>query len=251
MKKKDATSSNASEWSSPPAGRITPVDIQQKEFQVARFGAGYRMREVDEFLDQVTDALSALVAENERLLRGSGDPGSASSREPVRPATGGTDPGTVEAFLQREKGFLQDLGGLVQEHAEELRSMVRAARQSAPAAAAPRPEGSMETAAAAATRGIAAEAPDEPEAPPAVEDADVMEAAEPATAAADASQEEGIDDENEEGDDEPEAAGGSAMTVTEAAADEPIRLDEPEPARSGRQDEKEDGSLRELFWGEE
>ena len=41
------------------------------------------------------------------------------------------------------------------------------------------------------------------------------------------------------------------MTITEAADDEPIRLDEPEPARSGHQEEKEDGSLRELFWGEE
>ena len=69
MKKKDATPSGASEWSSTPTGGIMPMDIQQKEFQVARFGAGYRMREVDEFLDQVTDALSALVAENERLLR--------------------------------------------------------------------------------------------------------------------------------------------------------------------------------------
>ncbi len=242
MKKKEATPSGASEWNSPPAGRITPMDIQQKEFQVARFGAGYRMREVDEFLDQVTDALSALVAENERLLRGSGDPGSAPRSEPARPATGGADRAAVEAFILREKGFLQDLGGLVQEHAEELRSMVRVARQSAPATAATAP----------VAPEAAAEVPDEAEAPEhASEDAERIEATDQGTVAV-PSQEEGLDDDTaQEDDDEPDAAPrASAMPVTEVA-EEPIRLDEPEPARSGRQDEKEDGSLRELFWGEE
>ena len=34
---------------------------------MTRVGSGYRMREVDEFLDQMTDTMSALVAENERL----------------------------------------------------------------------------------------------------------------------------------------------------------------------------------------
>ena len=38
---------------------------------------------------------------------------------------------------------------------------------------------------------------------------------------------------------------------TRVVADEPIRLEEPQPARSGRSDEKEGDSLRELFWGEE
>src|SRR2546425_2903564 len=45
---------------------LSPLDIQQKEFRVSRFG-GYKMRDVDEFLDQLTDSFSALVAENERL----------------------------------------------------------------------------------------------------------------------------------------------------------------------------------------
>ena len=114
---------------------ITPMEVQQKEFQVARFGAGYRMREVDEFLDQVTDAMTALVAENERLARGSSGREPAPSRPSVPTTTGDADRAAVEAFLRREKGFLQDLGGLVQEHAEELRSMVRAVRQDASAAA--------------------------------------------------------------------------------------------------------------------
>ena len=46
--------------------------------------------------------------------------------------------------------------------------------------------------------------------------------------------------------DEPDTA-----TITGVVAEEPIRLEEPEPARSGRSDEKEGDSLKELFWGEE
>ena len=53
-------------------GKVTPLDVQQKEFRVTRVGSGYRMREVDEFLDQITDTLSALVAENERLRMSGG-----------------------------------------------------------------------------------------------------------------------------------------------------------------------------------
>ena len=265
MKKKDTT--GVSEWTSAPAGRrITPLDVQQKEFQVARFGAGYRMREVDEFLDQVTDAMTALVAENERLARGSSDRGPASSRPPVPATTGDADRAAVEAFLRREKGFLQDLGGLVQEHAEELRSMVRAVRQDAsvvagrgtqeptvkdapvaakaPDAASVQGEGPPTTPEAAA----ALDAREEPDAPrdEIAEDSDVSGTT--AQATPDAPEDEG-DDEGE-GKDRTTTA-GSATVITGAVADEPILLDEPEPARSGRPDDEEDGSLRELFWGEE
>jgi hypothetical protein len=48
-------------------------------------------------------------------------------------------------------------------------------------------------------------------------------------------------------DDPPEAA---TDTTTGVVAEEPIRLEEPEPARSGRSDDP-DRSLRELFWGED
>lgn len=248
MRKKDATPDGASEWSSAPAGRITPQEVQQKEFQVARFGAGYRMREVDEFLDQVTEALSALVAENERLLRGSGDRGPAS----VRPTTDAADRAAVETFLRREKGFLQDLGGLVQGHAEELRSMVRAVRQDAvaPAVASPDAESPVEPAAAAtmipATMPPASAAPNAPLEGTVDEAADhsgAIGTTEQATSPPDATTDPRAEDDGE-------ASGGSG-TMAGAAADQPIRLDEPEPARSGRPDEEEDGSLRELFWGEE
>ena len=255
MKKKDTTPEDASAWASAPGGRITPQEVQQKEFRVARFGAGYRMREVDEFLDQVTDAMSALVAENERLLQGSASGSPASTRPSTAPAAPSVADeagrAAVDAFLRREKGFLQDLGGLVQAHAEELRSMVRDVRRdiAAPAAAAPS-TASVPPVAGAPVK----ESPVEPpavatEAAPAPDEAP-DEAPEPSPdlpEVADEPQDE-IEDETQE--DDPEASGGPP-TTTGVVAEEPIRLDEPEPARSGRSEEEEEGSLRELFWGEE
>jgi DivIVA domain-containing protein len=254
MKKKDTTSEDASAWASAPGGRITPQEVQQKEFRVARFGAGYRMREVDEFLDQVTDAMSALVAENERLLQGSASGNPASSRPSTPPSTTPAVPSSaddagraaVDTFLRREKGFLQDLGGLVQAHAEELRSMVRDVRRenaapvaAAPVAAAPQVAGAPMKESTAEPPAAATEAEPAPDAAP--------EPSPDLPTVADEPQDE-IEDETE-GDD-PEAFGGRP-TTTGVIAEEPIRLDEPEPARSGRSEEEEEGSLRELFWGEE
>jgi DivIVA domain-containing protein len=264
MKKKDTTG-DASDWTSAPAGRrITPLEVQQKEFQVARFGAGYRMREVDEFLDQVTDAMTALVAENERLVRGSSDRGPASTRPSVPATTGDADRAAVEAFLRREKGFLQDLGGLVQEHAEELRSMVRAVRQDASAAAEMAVQESAAKEPPAAARApdagsapeeapplAAAAAPDAREEPDAPQ-AEIVEGSDVSGTTAQATPDAPEDEREDEGEGEDRTTiAGSAPLITGAVADEPILLDEPEPARSGRPDDEEDGSLRELFWGEE
>jgi DivIVA domain-containing protein len=257
MKKKDTTSDEGSAWGSAPAGRITPQDVQQKEFRVARFGAGYRMREVDEFLDQVTDAMSALVAESERLRRGSADRGSASGR-PSPPASlpaSADDAGrtAVDAFLRREKGFLQDLGGLVQTHAEELRSMVREVRRDAPASAAdtsPVGEAAIEPAptlvsSPGASPGPSPDASTELDVPPEeIAPGPELGATEQATPSSE------VPDHDTKGDD-PDASGGRPIATTDAVVEEPIRVDEPEPARSGRSEEEEDGSLRELFWGEE
>jgi DivIVA domain-containing protein len=255
MKKKDTTSESASAWGSAPGAGITPQEVQQKEFRVARFGAGYRMREVDEFLDQVTDAMSALVAENERLLRGSAsgtpraNPPSAPPSRQASALSGAHDAGraAVEAFLRRERGFLQDLGTLVQTHAEELRSMVRDVRRDigAPTASEPKSEGSS----VEPTPVI------EPEPEPEI----IAAAAEPEESSPDpgsaATTEQVLDVPEDElpGDDPDVSAGPSAETnaTTGVIAEEPIRLDEPEPARSGRSDDEEEGSLRELFWGEE
>lgn len=49
---------------------LTPLDVQAREFQIARFGNGYKMRAVDEILDDVTDMLTELTAENEALRAG-------------------------------------------------------------------------------------------------------------------------------------------------------------------------------------
>jgi len=50
--------------------RLTPLDVQAREFEVARFGNGYKMRAIDEILDDVTDMLAELTAENEALRAG-------------------------------------------------------------------------------------------------------------------------------------------------------------------------------------
>src|SRR5207247_994272 len=46
--------------------RVTPADIQQKEFRMAM--RGYNEQDVDRFLDEVTEEVARLYAENTRLL---------------------------------------------------------------------------------------------------------------------------------------------------------------------------------------
>lgn len=232
-------------WASAPAGHLTPADVQQKQFRTARMGGGYRMREVDEFLDQVTDTLTSLLSENERLRRGqAGEPAARSTLD--TPITAG-DRAAIEAFLRREKAFLQSLGGLVQGHAEELKGMVRSSRS--PLAAPGTPAAVVP--AAVSTPANATPAAEEPSVePPAVETSvaateDVPEESEPPTQVEDDRPVEASDTEDETG------AMPAAETETETETEEPIRLDEPEPARSRRTEEGSAGSLRELFWGEE
>jgi DivIVA domain-containing protein len=45
--------------------RVTPVEIQQKEFRLAM--RGYNERDVDQFLDEVTEEVARLYADNKRL----------------------------------------------------------------------------------------------------------------------------------------------------------------------------------------
>ena len=241
-------------WSSSGTSGLSPSDVQQKQFATARFGGGYRMREVDEFLDRVTDALTALIAENERL-RGEQRSGDRSlpTAPPAVPA-GSADRAAIESFLQREKGFLQSLGALVQDHAEELRGMVRAARAATPETASPQADRPAPQAAVEETAGPATATE-----PAGIEDADLTGPDTEAPVAADdpgeeitdrGSGEEGPSDpaEAEVDMDEPEVLEDAVTTATDA---EPIRVDEPEPARARRRSDPADGSLRELFWGED
>jgi DivIVA domain-containing protein len=216
--------------------RLSPMDVQQKEFGVTRVGGGYKMRDVDEFLDQLTTSMTALVEENRRLKEqaGSGamigapdlDAVSRQADEIIRRArdeaaqivrdaqaaatvagaaghgAGATDAdrAQISAFLLREREFLQSIAGLVQGHAEAVKGMVKDARaRSAPAAPVP-------------TRAPAA--PAQPPAPP------------------------------------------PPVDTPPGEVQQPVRVDEPEPATLGRSDpddgaEEGDHSLRELFWGED
>lgn len=162
------------------AGRITPLDIQQKEFRLAFHG--YNERDVDVFLDQVTEEFARLHSENRRIREqmdlggpsaggplGSGEEDAVMRRaqdeadaiirvaqeeagrivadaerrsamaaseagdagsDRGSPQRGG--PGTeyipASSFVARERTFLQNLAGLIQRHAEEVKEELRKAR---------------------------------------------------------------------------------------------------------------------------
>ncbi len=149
----------------PTGATITPADIQRQEFGVSRFG-GYRMRDVDEFLDRLTASTEAIIAENERIRAGGAPIVGTSDLDEVNRqadeivqrardeaarivaeanehaaalaggatvvAGSGADRAAVDAFLTRERDFLQSLATLVQGHAEAVKAMARKARSAAP-----------------------------------------------------------------------------------------------------------------------
>jgi DivIVA domain-containing protein len=173
MKKKDKDAGDAQDFTGMPASAVVaPADIQSKEFNVSRFG-GYRMRDVDEFLDQITMSMTKLTEENERLRSAAGLPVASSIGEPdladasrqadeiieraraeaakivqdARAQAGtpgvaaaGTDArrAAVAPFLSQERDFLQQLATLVQTHAESVKGMAKASRKP-PASAQPSP----------------------------------------------------------------------------------------------------------------
>lgn len=222
-----------SDQAAAPARMLTALDIQQKEFRVSRFG-GYRMRDVDEFLDALTDAMAALTSENERLRRGAASPvvGTPDLDEVSRqadeiitrareeasritdeaneraaslgstPAAGSEGRAAIDAFLAQERTFLQGMAALVQDHAETVKAMARRSRQ------APEPG--------------PASAPDLDEQPGSEAEPEVSRDPAPDRAA-----------------------------ETTQAMDEPIVVEEPQPAAARREEVEGDPSLRELFWGDE
>ena len=229
--------------------RISPADIQRQEFGVSRFG-GYRMRDVDEFLDRLTESTESLLAENERL-RGGGSPivgtsdlddvnrqadeiverargeaarilddarAQAAAAASVAAPLTDAQRSSVDPFLVQERAFLQSLATLVQGHAESVKGMARQARR-----------GPDQPAAATETTGMT-DAPEQhaSDHPPA--DVELPEA-------------------DEDVDDTDDAASADAG---QRGGDETVILDVPEPTTMGSERTREgDPSLRQLFWGEE
>jgi cell division initiation protein len=146
----------------PEPKRITPVDIQQKEFGLAF--RGYNERDVDQFLDELTEEVARLYAENKRLredvefTRTSRlDLGGANEAEALlrqareeaariigeaRARVSDAEPGptagrgtaaALAPFVAQEREFLQSLATLIQAHAEGVKDQIRKAREAAAA----------------------------------------------------------------------------------------------------------------------
>jgi DivIVA domain-containing protein len=266
MRKKDKDVDDSQDFAAMPASTVvTAADIQSKEFSVSRFG-GYRMRDVDEFLDHITESMTKLSDENERLRTATGLPAAPSigapnladtsrqadeiieraraeaativqdARAQVAAAAGGavaaatgTDAGraAVAPFLSQERDFLQQLATLVQSHAESVKGMAKASR--AKPAAAPPP--------AVAATPVPSAAPEHPApAAPASDATQPMPSVRPQATT-------------------PSEASGSSQPETAS----PIRVEEPATASVSAGDSDDDAgagdggdrTLRELFWGEE
>jgi DivIVA domain-containing protein len=242
--------------------RITPADIQQVEFRLAF--RGYNERDVDAFLDRITEDLSAYLEENQRLQTTPGvvrvpDPGASDEAEAVLAeareeaaaiirraedeaaairAAGGAGGGgdarsAVAPFLNKEREFLQGLGGLVQAHAEEIKAMVMAIRARA----------EMAQAGESASSEVRVDAGVGPEGPATSRSSAEGPSAtlEPATSGEIRSRL-GFEPETVSA---PDDAPIEETVIVESAT-EPVYTTEGSPASDRRE-----RSLRELFWGEE
>jgi DivIVA domain-containing protein len=223
------------------------MDVQQVEFRLAF--RGYNERDVDAFLDRVTEDLAAYMEENQRLrsgmpvaapaagafdvtaARNEADRIVAEAREEAtrimreaeaRAAALGAGTGDTRAavapFLNTEREFLQSLGSLVQGHAEEIKQMVLALRTRTETVA-PEPGAPATAAEAAPVVGAT------PGTPPTASET---------TATAPTTAEEAFAPISVPADEAGEEAGP-----------------EPEPAPVQVRRDSGDRSLRELFWGED
>lgn len=243
--------------------RVTPVDVQQKEFRLAF--RGYNERDVDAFLDEVTEELAAVLEENKRLREGSGavpsdlalgGPGTGAAESPgaeeilarardeaaaivreaetratmlggSRAALSGVDTRAVSAFLTKEREFLQSLAGLIQGHAESVKDIAKQARANVPARE------------VVAEEPVAAASPTPPHGPQPRPWTSILE--DPKRQAADQDTVTIVET----------ASALESEPASERSADPPERTGQAvgaEPASAGEEGER---SLRELFWGEE
>jgi DivIVA domain-containing protein len=256
--------------------RITPEEVQQVEFRLAF--RGYNERDVDAFLDRITEGLSSYLEELERFRLVGGQPlqavaGStgdaaavvararAEADEIVRraheqaagiPAAAGAGSGdargAVAPFLNREREFLQGLGGLVQTHAEEIKQMVLAIRERAEASSVP------DAARSAATPSSVAGVPPPVETDATGERANASSASqvpsadlEPASPAEIRERLQASEPPVEIGPaDEDDLPPKAAAPIVVESGTEPVFSTEGAPAT-----ERRERSLRELFWGED
>jgi DivIVA domain-containing protein len=247
----------ASELEPAARSRLTPEEVQKKEFRLAF--RGYNEGDVDEFLDQVTEALAALHEENKRLQEQLGEPlggpidlQAAEERaerivrearehaahlvaDAERRATGlageGSGSDAPGWYLLQERDFLERLASLVKEHAEDLKERARSRQEPS---AEPR-EGAAPV----------------PVAQPARDEVSIAEEGGP----------EGSEGEPNEGDDNP---GEDRIDLSELEATAPMSSvvapeehdllrdwDERSPELEPHRRKDEDASLKELFWGED
>lgn len=252
--------------------RITPEEVQQVEFRLAF--RGYNERDVDAFLDRITEGLSSYLEELERLrlvgqpLQGvagsTGDAGEMVARaraeadEIVRRAheqaagiraaagAGSSDTrGVVAPFLNQEREFLQSLGGLVQTHAEEIKQMVLAIRERAEAP--PMPDGERSAARPSSRPDVRPSIPSDAAGERATASAEAPEVIEPASAAEIR--------ERLQASESPVVIGPGDEDDLQSEATPPIVVEsgtEPVFSRDGAPaTERRERSLRELFWGED
>jgi DivIVA domain-containing protein len=277
--------------------RLTPVDIQEKVFRLAF--RGYSERDVDEFLDRITEDLAALHEENKRLreqlAEGGGTPGGLEEAQrgaeaivrqarehaarlveeaEARAATGGAmlaSAGLPTSFLLQERRFLQQMAGLIQDHARRLKEEAREARSASteppqeeeepaePAAApAPPPAPPQEPSAPASGTGEVPSATtsgsNEPPTPEPGRGQPVVLPEAPEEATAPWSQVDPVPEpgEGEDQDRDPLLSAWESAFTAEGGA-EPRGEDAalyPSEVRNRKDDEGEP-SLRELFWGDE
>jgi len=257
-------------------GRLTPLDIQQIEFR--RSFKGYEEREVDEFLDRLTEDFAAALDENQRMRSrlesglgavGAPDPAEASRQADEiiqraraqaaqivrdaesRSATIGAgsaaiasgDTAAIAAFVAKERAFLQQLASLVQDHAEGVKSMVRAS------AAAPAPRPAPDTSGREPAREESPVQKPVPEATQAMEPvaeppSDAAAAPRPASPESPASPRPA-----ERPSTAPRPQSSETISVPEPEPQpRPVTTRGPESDPSSSEDEQ---SLRELFWGDE
>jgi DivIVA domain-containing protein len=132
-KRKDESDVSEPAAAGAPKERLTPMDIQEKVFRSQPGLHGYNEREVDEFLDRITEELARVHADNQRLREQLAGAQSNGAMPTASAAAGQAPAGEIGgAYIAREREFLRSLATLIQEHAEAVRQDVRRAVAASP-----------------------------------------------------------------------------------------------------------------------